>query len=563
MEGDYKKDYIDRKTGKGPFWIRKNQAPPNIFLITVDMLPPQFYLHNHPGINTPALDSLKADGIFFTNAFASAPLCGPSRASYLTGRYTYITGNSERSHDGHLTELRNNDIIWPEYLKAAGYYTRHSGKSHIGTEIFTRVFSENDAPWHRWSPPWYDDEAYLQFLRQKGLRTFSFKREIKGLSWSGKGYGSSYGGWLADQNGKPFPEDATYPAFLVEKAINSIENRSYTGSHTDKPLYVQLDFFGPHQPFAIPGGWEEREGEIRKNMKVPKSWEKWAEIGFKNIPQQPRVYNMYRKNWGMKQRETLINYRIANQLQFELIDKIIGKYINYLKKENLYDNSLIIFIADHGEMNGEWGCIDKGAYLNPQVLRVPIIFKIPKNLQVKNLQRKNEMLSSNPINPDPTKWRGTICDTPCSLLDIAPTVLEIAGLKIPERLDGFSLLKTLSEGTRPEDKPILFDVWNHVVPNPSVGMIFKSASGQYYMYTYNATDKIDELYNISDQSVESSSGLTNLFHDPQYESVYQEALHTMNKYLSLDDRWEVYKGYFQLENAEKLNLPPMDTQKFT
>jgi len=538
----YTKDYIERKTGKGPFWAHKKQKKPNIFLITVDMLPPQFYLGAHTGINTPTLDSLRRDGIFFSNAFASAPLCGPSRASYLTGRYTYITGNSERAHDGHMTELRPNDIIWPAYLKAIGYHTRHAGKSHVGTEIFTEVFSENDAPWHRWSPPWYDDEEYLLFLKRKKLKKFTFKKEIKGVSWSGKGYGNSYGGWLADQNGKPFPEESTYPAFLVEKAINSIENRP----NPENPLYIQLDFFGPHQPFAIPGGWENRETIIRENMKLPQSWEEWAANGFNSIPNQPRVYDMYRKNWGLKERKTLIDYRVANQLQFELIDKLIGKYIEYLKQRNLYDDSLIIFIADHGEMNGEWGCIDKGAYLNPQVLRVPIILKLPRNYKptVNNLSKI-------------TDSSGVTCETPCSLLDIAPTVLEIAGIEIPERLDGFSLLNTLTGEARPKNKPILFDVWNHVVPNPSIGMIFKSQNGKHYMYTYNTTHNIDELYDIAPHSE-----LKNLFGIPEYETLYREALIAMNECLSLDERWEVYKGYFQLENAEKLNLPPQDTQKF-
>ena len=525
------KKYIDTKTGKGPFILRKKKQYPNIFLITMDMVPPQFYLESTPEVKTPALDSLRKDGVFFSNAFASAPLCGPSRASYLTGRYSYITGNSERAHDGHLTELRENDIIWPEYLKASGYHTRHSGKSHVGTGIFTRVFSENDAPWHRWSPPWYDDEDYLQFLKMKGFKPFSFKKEIHGLSWNGTDRGNSYGGWLSNQNGKPFPEDATYPAFLVERAINSIENRR----DNKKPLYFQLDFFGPHQPFAIPGGWEEREAAIRKNMKLPASWEKWAKNGFGEIPDQPRVYEMYRKNWGMRRRDTLIDYRVANQLQFELIDRMIGKYVGYLKQQGLYDKSLIIFIADHGEMNGEWGCIDKGAYLNPQVLRVPIILKLPENKDVAD----------------------TTCDIHCSLLDIAPTVLDSAGIEIHDRLDGFSLLDTVSGKPRPDNKPIMFDIWSHVVPNPAVGTVFKASDSNYYLYTYNTTHKIDELYDITHYS-----GLNNLYGNPPYSSIYQEALKVMNKYLSQDERWEVYRGYFQLENAEKLNLPPLDTQKF-
>ena len=537
---EYGKGYLNGKTGRGPFWIDKGAGKPNIFLITMDMVPPRFYLGEHRGIDTPNMDSLGNDSIFFSNAFASAPLCGPSRASYLTGRYSYITGNSERSHDGHLTELRNSDTIWPEYLKAAGYYTRHVGKSHVGTEIFTRVFGENDTPWHRWSPPWYDDEYYLEFLHRMGLQKYSFKKEIKGVSWSGVGLGNNYGGWLADQNGRPFPEDGTYPAFLVDRAISIISNRP----DSESPLYFQLDFFGPHQPFAIPGGWEERERQIRESMVPPKSWSRWAERGYGEIKDQPRVYNLYRKNWGLRDREVLVDYMVANQLQFELMDRMVGKFIDFLKAENLYDESLIILTADHGEMNGEWGCIDKGAYLNPQVLRVPVIIKLPRNSnhpKINGLERRSSFTF----------------EEPCSLLDIAPTILDTVGVEIPNRLDGFCLLDTAPGEKRPSDKPIMFDVWNHVVPNPSVGIVFRSSDGRFYMFSYNTTDYIDELYDLS-----PGASLNNLYGNPEYQAVYEEALRELNRCLSQDERWDVYRGYFQLEMAEKLKLPSKDMQKF-
>ena len=107
----------------------------------MDMVPQEFHRQDS-SLNIPNQRSLMKEGINCTRAFSSSPLCGPSRASFLTGRYTYITGNSERSHDGHATELRPDDIIWPQYLNALGYHTRHVGKSHVGTEHFMKAFSE-------------------------------------------------------------------------------------------------------------------------------------------------------------------------------------------------------------------------------------------------------------------------------------------------------------------------------------------------------------------------------------------------------------------------------------
>ena len=525
------KTYLDLKCGLKPFYWNEGESR-NILFISLDMVPPLFYLNKNEEIRTPNLDYLRKEGWFFKNAFSSSPLCTPSRASLLTGRYSYITGNPERGHDGHTFYLREQDIIFPEYLKAAGYHLRHFGKCHIGSGRVIEVFGENATPWDRWSPPWYDDDEYLTFLKCKGYGPIDFNRKIYGLDSSGLGEGNFYGGWIAPDGENPFTKDITYPAFLVDKVISALEVKPRrTG-----PFYFQLDFFGPHQPFAIPAGVEEREREIRKMMKLPESYIKLMENDFKAPWPEPRIYRMYRKNWGLMNEQIAIDYRVANQLQYELLDEQIGRLFDYLKKVELYDDTWIIFIADHGEMNGEMALIDKGSYLNPLTIRVPVIVKPPQSLR--------------------TNGGGKEIESLVSLLDLAPTILEIGGIRTECRLDGICLSDFLDK-PRPEDKPVLFEVWSHVMVNPSVGMVFQAENGNLYSFIYNACDDQDELYRL-----DNKSEYLNLIEDSGMKTIRKEAIGTMARFLAADPRWFGYSQYINLEYSEELPGKRGDTQFF-
>src|SRR5579875_2538030 len=259
-------EFLNRSTGEGPYRQTHAGALPHIFLITADMVSPDFYLPSRPVsklLHLPAIRSLQQDGVFFSNAFCTVPLCAPSRASYLTGRSSYVPGNSERAPEGLETELRPDDIIFPEYLKAAGYITRHIGKCHVGEKKFIDAFGDNDQPWNRWSPPVFDDDDFLAYQRELGVKPQKYSREIVFCMQDRKTPGNSVGGWVVQQDGKPFPHEAQYSYYLGQKAIATVENLVNNGDLSRQPLYLQLDIFDPHQPFSIPAGFEERERELR------------------------------------------------------------------------------------------------------------------------------------------------------------------------------------------------------------------------------------------------------------------------------------------------------------
>ena len=122
------------------------------------------------------------------------------------------------------------------------------------------------------------------------------------------------------------------------------------------------------------------------------------------------------------------------------------------------------------------------------------------------------------------------------------------------RMVGISFFDTLKNRNRPADKPVMFDVWNHVMPNPCVGMI-QGEGDNACLYSYNCTSDRDELYRLDD-----AGQIKNLFHTEQ--DLRKSAQRQMYEALRADPRWDVYNCYFKLEYGRELGLRPGDNQKF-
>lgn len=545
---------------------------PCVVFITVDMVPPDVYRPQETNgglVHTPNLDRLRAEGVTFTNAFANSPLCGPSRASYLTGRYPYVLVNEERAHEGWAVELRHDDIIFPEYLKAVGYVTKHVGKSHVGTAKFTDAFGEADAPWNRWAPPMTDDDGYVAHLRRLGVSAPVYRKPVQGLRVDRQSPGNVYGGFVTQADGSPFPEEATYPHYLAALAVERLDAAVEQGVGDGAPLYLQVDFFAPHQPFMIPAGCEGRAEALRRQVKVPESFHELQKHDFRRLPGEPVIYETYRRSIGLYAQETLREYITMNFLQMEVLDRAIGKVLEALRERGLYDDALILFCADHGEMNGERALVDKGVYGHPRVARVPFLVRLPGGERA-----------------------GAEVDTPICLLDVAPTLLETAGVEPAARLDGVSLWPLLSHTTRMggrapaglaqecapalpngcapaglarpgdalladmDDRVFIFEACWHVAPNPAVSLQWRKSPGEHYFYTYNLTSEYDELYDLADTTYR------NLAAEPDYRNVKQQMLLRLADFLKADPRWRCYWPTLRLAKAEDLPPEPGDLQMF-
>jgi len=526
------KNFVDPITGRGQYKLHGEAKRPSIFCITADMVPPDVYGSGEYSqyLETPNLDKLIGDGVFFENAFCNSPLCGPSRASYITGRYPYITANEERAHDGSATRLRYEETIFPEYLRRSGYITRHIGKCHVGPKKFIDAFGENDNPWNRWAPPVYDDDDYAHYLQTLDIKGFNFQRKIQGLTPNGKGRGNFYGGWLIQRSGAAFPIEGCYSWYSAKKARQILD--SVLSRYSNSPVYIQLDFFAPHQPFIIPSGMEEREKYLRERVRLPKSYIEVKRRNFKRFEGEPFIYQTYRQNWGLYESSIMREYIVANLLQIEVLDKALGLFLEMIKKRGLYESSSILFCGDHGEMNGEKALIDKGVYGHPKVARVPFVLKLPEN-----------------------KYAGNSVKTYISLLDMAPTLLKIAGISPVDRLDGEDIVPFVEDPKRRRKKDFIFEAGWHVAPNPAISF-FKKLEEKDYMYTYNLTSEYDELYNLNDKEYK------NLALDPEYKQIKKEMIQNLAEILKNDRRWRCYWHTFRIHKYDDLKLESGDRQMF-
>ncbi len=530
----YIQKFLNTRERTGAFEAKPDiENRPNIFLLTVDMISPDIYLPSRElskHVKTPNLDALTDAGTRFDKTFCTAPVCGPSRATILTGRHQPYLTNGERAPMGMVRNLKQSDIVFPQYLKKTGYNVKHVGKWHVGAEKFIETFGENQHGWDRWAPPLLDDELYVDYINRQNVKPQIYKREIYGKQHDRESKGNSLGGWIQQADGKPFPIEAHYSVFLAELAKQKLKTAKL--NHPNQPVFLQLEFFDPHQPYSIPAGFEDRYEALKKVVKVPESYQKLIDSNFAKLKGEANIYDVYRQYWGLYDEDMLKDYIIGHLLQMEVVDYAVGLFFDYLKENNLWDNSVILFSADHGDMNGRMGMADKGVYFQPDIFRIPLYIKAPKS---------NTAIVKK-------------VDAPVSSLDIAPTILNYAGIKVPDYMEGESLTPVINGKTRSKLHHVFQTGW-HVGVNYGFGYQF-IIENKHWFYGYNISSGIQELYDVD------ADDQINHFYDPDKKKLVATIVNGVAKVMQSDNRWLGYWSTFRLHNASYLPKANDDMQMF-
>ncbi len=416
---------------------------PNVLFIAIDDLNDWLGVMNgHPDAKTPNMDALAARGVLFQNAHCQAPLCGPSRASIMTGLRPSTTGIYGMIDDNKIKSDNpaTSDIIFlPEYFKQQGYHTMGIGK------LF-----------HRHAPEGLFDESGGRY---KGFGPLPEERFV----WDGFG-GENYGRTSTDWGAFP-ANDSLMPDYQsVQWAAERLQ-REY-----DQPFFLAVGFLRPHVPLYVPQPWFD----LYPTEEL--AWPSYKADDLEDVPPVAHKINdlpmMPSTEWAIKSGnwDDIIQAYLAC---VSFVDHQVGQLLEALESSTYADNTIIVLWSDHGYRLGEKGTFAKHALWEPAT-QVPLIFAG----------------SGVPA--------GKIVNEPVELLSLYPTLLELTGLPAYDRNEGHSLVPLMNEQTQEKDWYAIttFGRNNHAVRTNDFRYIRYEDGGE---ELYDHTTDPQEWYNLANQ----------------------------------------------------------------
>jgi len=329
-------------------------------------------------VRTPNLDRLASQGMRFDRAFANMPLCTPSRHSFITGRYPRTIGVTCLD-----TPFPDRERTLAELLKSAGYDTCAIGKMQFNTPLT-----------HGFDRLVYSPE-YQEFIRRKGRQPVPkdldvlppWKSFAEPAIWLNSRY-RPFGAADADMVG----------TFFAREAGRYLEARK-----EERPFFLMVSFNEPHSPYRFPIEYRQRHQPA--TFTVPKA-------GAEDDEGLPAAFR------GMADQDKqgiLASYYTS----VEFMDKNVGLVLDALERSGRANDTLVVYLSDHGLFLGQHGWFEKHALYEPAV-RTPLIVRCPGRVR-------------------PGQATGALVE----LVDLVPTVLEFGGVDVPGNVQGRSLVGLL------------------------------------------------------------------------------------------------------------------------
>lgn len=380
---------------------------PNIVLFMVDQLT-SFVLSTYGGTvcKTPNIDALAARGTVFENTYCAYPLCAPSRFGMMAGR---LPSRINAFDNG--AEFTASTPTFAHYLRSAGYYTCISGKMHfVGPDQY-HGFEE------RLTTEIYP--ADMSWTPDADFRDFNSDEE------RGYTFGVSTIDTVKDAGPLARSMQIDYDEDVIHHAIRELYSRAR--SEDKRPFMMTVSLTHPHDPYVTTNPyWDAYSNDEIEAQRVPH-----IPVEARDPHSQSLYYHYGQDKCALDDQD----YRRARRGYYGMIsyvDDLLGRLMTALNDSGFDDNTVVLFASDHGDMIGERGMWFKKTLFDPAI-QVPLIIAHP--------------------GIDPSRVA-----TPASLLDIFPTLLEIAGItgaQIKTRLDGKSLVPALHG--KPLTAPVLVE----------------------------------------------------------------------------------------------------------
>lgn len=474
----------------------ETEEPPNILFIAIDdMNDWAGFLHTHPQVQTPHMDALAQAGVSFSNAHCPAPICGPSRTAILSGLWP--TSSGIYSNAAHYRKQLPHLVSLPEHFRQNGYHVMGVGKIFHGglAKMPEGAFDEYGGRGGSASPFTSADlsipaQTPFNHIVKEGKK---FSLPLNGIPADRQWTKAHTFDWGAVD----LPDSLFSDTRSARWAIEKLEQKQ------DKPFFLAVGFERPHQPLFNPKRFHDQYP--LESVVLPPT----IEQDLSDVPRSGKDYALVAGTSGLH--ESVAQYgewehAVSSYLAaISYVDELVGNIMKVLKNSEFADNTLVVLWSDHGWHLGEkqhWG--KATGWLRST--RVPLLIIPPKNAKFPGFE------------PNRTSERMV------NLLDLAPTIADIAKVPMRETWEGNSLLPLLKN---PDQKwqtytHTTFGLGNHTV----------TTDRWQYIHYFDGTSELYDIQRDPDEFV-------NLAQEAKYKRIKTE----LHQYLPKEPQWKYFVRY--------------------
>jgi arylsulfatase A-like enzyme len=424
-------------------------------------------------IRTPNLEKFMAQSVTFTNTFCQTPICSPSRGSFNTGRYPRCTGlraNGQR--------IRPTEQLISKILADNNYDCGLVGKLHL-------------------SPC----QNRLEDRIEDGYRLFEWSHDLT----AGGPEHNRWRAWLRKQGvtlpdapkqhvwGMPIDLKYTQTGWCAQVAQDFMREK-----RSDKPWIMQVNIFQPHHPFFPTEEYLHRYDPAKMPDPAYKEGELLHKTPFQQLD-HTAAYGGTALSFTKTSPETHREIKAAYYAMIEQVDTVMGQMLQTLDETGQADNTIVIFMSDHGEMLGDHGLYLKGPFFYDCLTRVPLIMRFPNHYKA-----------------------GLKVDALVELVDLFPTLLETTDIPIPAGVQGRSLMPLLTGTTTRHRDSVYMEYYNSNFEYPITPMI-TSLRTEHHKLNFCDRAEFGELYDLQKDPGE----VTNLWNDPHARDVQQMMMQSL------------------------------------